>query len=79
MGCSNYIPFYRAEDITKADTDQTKIFRAIYVGGTGDVKVDMEMGGTVTFKAVPVGKTLYGHFKRVYSTGTTATLMVGFY
>lgn len=52
---------------------------AIYVGGgPGDVKADDEYGNTATFKAVPQGTILKGAFKRIYATGTTATLLVAF-
>jgi len=72
------LPIRRAIAITPDnDNDQTVVFREIYVGGAGAVKVDMEVSGTVTFAAVPVGTTLVGNFKRVYSTGTTATLLIG--
>ncbi len=54
--------------------------RGIYVGGAGNVKVDLVTGGTgITFTAVPVGTVLAVQAKRVYATGTTATLMVALY
>jgi hypothetical protein len=51
----------------------------LYVGGTGDVKVDMVGSGTVTFKAVPAGTHLHIQARRVYLTGTTATLIVALF
>jgi hypothetical protein len=50
----------------------------LYVGGTGDVKVDT-LGGSVgiVFKAVPVGTILPIQVTKVYSTGTSATNLVG--
>lgn len=52
----------------------------IYVGGTGDVQVlpaDAGPNGTpVVYKAVPVGFVLPVLVSKVYSTNTTATLMV---
>lgn len=71
-----------AGTITTSDTT-AQTWDAIYVGGQtgssadGDVKVDMEGGGTVTFKSVPVGTTLPVRCTRVYATGTTATNLVG--
>jgi hypothetical protein len=63
-----------------SDTDVTALFpdayaRWLYVGGTGDVKVDLYKSTGITFKAVPAGTTLRGVFTKVYSTanGTTAT------
>lgn len=52
---------------------------ALYVGGAGDVKVDLESGATVTFKAVPVGTTLMIRVRKVYATGTSATNLVALY
>lgn len=60
-------------------TDLARVSRYIYVGGAGDVKVDMGRSGTVTLKAVPVGTMLHMAAKRVYNTGTTATFLIEFY
>ena len=72
---------YDASSITPADgadlPDGPTI--AIYVGGTGDLKVDMLGGTAVTFKAVPVGTVLNIRATRVYATGTTATLLLALY
>ena len=66
-------PAAHAATITPNDsTDLTTSTRALYVGGTGDIKVDMVGGGTVTFSAVPVG-VLSIRVERVHSTSTTAT------
>lgn len=70
----------RAAAITTSDTatsdDPT---RGIYVGGSGNIKVDMVSGGTVTFSAVAAGTILPIQVTRVYATGTTATLLIGLY
>lgn len=65
--------------ITITPSDATLLaIRALYVGGTGNVTVQPLHGaGTVVFSAVPVGTILPIAIKRVLSTGTTATLMVG--
>jgi len=76
-------PATRALAITPSDgADLTWITRAIYVGVSGDVKVDMGDKDTVSgqgvgivFKAVPVG-LLHIRARRVYATGTTATNLV---
>lgn len=58
-------------------TDLTNHSRALWVGGAGDVKVDMVGTGTgVVLSAVPAGTLLPIRAKRVYSTGTNATLIV---
>jgi hypothetical protein len=62
--------------ISKSDTADQQ-FKALYVGGAGDVVVVNFDGSTVTFKAVPVGTILPVAGRRVNSTNTTATLMLG--
>ena len=55
--------------------------RTLYIGGTGNVKVDMAGTGTgITFYSVPVGSFPYAVTK-VYSTanGTTATNITSAY
>ena len=66
-------PGSNAAVVTPNDrTDLTTSTRGLYVGGTGNIKVDMVGGETVTFSAVPVG-VLAIRVKRVHSTSTTAT------
>ncbi len=64
--------------ITTNDSTLFSRTRAIYVGGTGDVKVTMagEGASVVTFKAVPVGTVLMISVVQVFATGTTATNLV---
>lgn len=72
--------YERAFDASAAKsdtTDFTNYTRALYVGGTGDVKIDTVGGDTVTFKTVPAGAVLRIRAKRLYSTGTTATTILG--
>jgi len=59
------------------------ICRKLYIGGPtvatlGTVKVRLLDGSTPTFSAIP-GVILDIQFDMVFSTGTTATLMVGLY
>lgn len=61
------------------DTNLIATTNALYVGGTGAVKVDMAGGGSVTFSAVPAGAVLPVQAVRVYATGTTATNVVALY
>jgi len=69
-------PIVGGEAVTPADgADLANLARALYVGTTGDVKVDTIDGSTITFKFVPVG-ILPVQTKRVYATGTTASNIV---
>jgi len=62
-----------AVDLSSADVTLTPIASALYIGVSGDVKVDMETSGTgIVFKSVPIG-ILRGRFKKVYKSGTGAT------
>ena len=54
----------------------TFIPRAIYVGGTGDVSLEMQGGQIVTFTNVQGGTVLAVRALRVRQTGTTATGIV---
>lgn len=67
-------PAVNAAAVTPSDsTDLTYATRALYIGVTGDVVVNMVgTGATITYKAVPVG-ILPIRVTRVLSTNTTAT------
>lgn len=65
--------------VTPSDTVLNEC-SALYVGGTGDVAVEPARGpvdASVVFKAVPVGTVLPIKVRRIYSTNTTATLIIG--
>lgn len=70
--------YTNAEAVTKHDTNTIRPTVGLYVGGTGDVKVKMAGEGRsiVTFSAVPVGAFLPIAVVQVFSTGTTATLIL---
>lgn len=70
---------YKAADVSVSDSVDIPVTRGLYVGGAGNVKVDMAMGGTVTFNAVAAGTFMPVQVTRVYNTGTTATLMIALY
>lgn len=55
--------------------------RGIYVGGAGDIKVDLvgPVGSGVTFVAVPAGTILPIRAAKVYQAGTTATNLVALF
>jgi hypothetical protein len=70
--------FDRALPITPSDsTDHTFSCKNLYVGGAGSLKVTTFGGDTQTFANVTAGTLLPLHVKRVWSTGTTATNIVG--
>lgn len=76
---ANRVPEH-AVVITPSDSvDLTNTTRSIWVGVAGNIKVDMMGGETaVTYSNVPVGRFV-GAFTRVYSTGTTASSLIGEY
>lgn len=54
--------------------------RAIFVGGAGNLTIDVADGGTnLAFNGLTAGTILPVRTKRVYSTGTTATSLVCLY
>lgn len=59
-------------------TDLSYITRGLYVGGAGDIVLRAEDNSSnVTLVAVPAGSVLPIRVKRVLSTGTSATNLVG--
>jgi len=64
--------------IVPSDTvDVATRFRAIYVGGAGNISVKGGDGTVVSLVGVPVGSVLNVEVLRVNATGTTATNLVG--
>ena len=59
--------------------DLAFVTRAIYVGGTGTLKVDMLGGETITFTALAAGVFHQIRATRIYATGTSATTIIGLY
>lgn len=75
-------PAWDGRSVTPSDSANLPVVnsRALYIGGTGDVKVSfVSGGGTVTFVAVPVGTILPIQVSKVFNTGTTATQIVALY
>lgn len=66
--------------VTPSDVTVLVGARALYVGGAGNLTVEMlnpeSAAATVTFSGVPAGTLLPISVERVLSTGTTATLIV---
>ena len=69
---------YDAKAVTPSDSTDLRPTRALYVGGEGDIQVEMALGSVVTFSAVPVG-ILPIQVVKVYSTSTTATNILALY
>ena len=70
---------YDAEAVTPSDTGDIRPTRGLYIGGDGDLKVDMALGSTVTFSGLLAGTILPVQVVRVYSTDTTATNVLALY
>lgn len=71
-------PAISAFDITPSDdADLEKTTRGLYVGVSGDVKVDMSDGETVTFVGLSAGVAHPICAKKIYDTGTSATDIIG--
>lgn len=71
------LPAVTWDAITPADSDLGKFYRAIYVGGAGDLALRDENDNDVTFVGVPAGTMLAVSPRQVRSTNTTATNIVG--
>jgi hypothetical protein len=66
--------------ITKSDSELfVQPTRALWVGGGGNVAVQMVSGEQVTLSSVITGTLLPVRVNKVLSTGTTATSIIGFY
>lgn len=67
----------RGAVITPNDgADIANVSIAVWIGGAGNLNVDLADGGTVLFSGIPAGTLLPIRAKRVRSTSTTATLIV---
>jgi hypothetical protein len=67
-----------AVTITPSDSVNNLNLLGLYVGTTGSVKVTTAGGDTVTFVGVPAGKDILLNVTRVWSTGTTASNILGY-
>ncbi len=66
----------KAETVTPSNTSNLDNPGSLYVGGTGNIRCDTVGGSSdVTFQNVPVG-FFPVEVKKIYASGTTATLMV---
>jgi hypothetical protein len=86
MGVDNFGTHYStlsdpasdAVAVTPSDTEDLAVYaRSLFIGGDGDINVDMVDGTTVLFTAVKAGSVIPIRVKRVRATSTTATAIVG--
>lgn len=72
-------PADNAASLTPNDsTDLSTVARGVYIGGAGDITVDFVGDGTnITITGLSAGVIYPFRVQRLYSTGTTATDIVG--
>ena len=70
-------PARSASTVLPNDTsDLPHISRALYIGQTGALSVEMVDGDVVTFEGVPAGSMLPIRASKVRATGTTAAAIL---
>lgn len=62
--------------VTPSDSTVLTTTRALFVGGAGDLAVEMASGNALTFAGVTAGSILPVRVTRIKATGTTATNIV---
>jgi hypothetical protein len=67
-----------AVNVTPSDTTVLKLTKRLYIGGAGNIKVQMSSGAQPTF-AVTAGQMIDLNVTKVLATGTTATGIVALY
>lgn len=77
----NAAPAMGAAVVTPNDSTDLTVSptRSLWIGGAGNVNVDMADGTTVLFSGISAGTLLPVQVKRVRATSTTATLIVALY
>lgn len=55
----------------------THVTRALYVGSTGDVRLELVDGSEVTFRAMQAGMMYPLRVRKVFRGGTTADNLIG--
>ena len=80
MTAKTITPIEAGFAVTPHDTNAlSAVTRAIYVGTGGDVKVQTVGGNDLTFSNVADGSLIPIRIDMVYSTGTTASDILGLY
>ncbi len=77
MSDINAITYGNVADVTKSDTDKDPAgpFAGLLVTAVGALKITADGGGVGTFAAVIVGQIIPIATQRVWSTGTSATVL----
>ena len=70
-------PFFSTGAVITPHDSTANVYKALYVGGAGHVKVTTQGGSVILISAVPAGTLLPIAVSLVWSTGTTATLIAG--
>lgn len=78
MALTNAGVAQRAAALTASDTTEINA-KALYIGGAGNVAVQTTGGDTVTFVGMLAGTILPVECRKLMSTNTTATNIVGLY
>lgn len=80
MSADLHSPYVGGAAVTPNDSaDLAELTRAVWVGGTGDLKVTFQDGSTVVLQTVPAGSLLPIRVSRIFASGTTATLIAAIY
>ena len=70
-------PFTRATALTLHDTNLITVpHQGLWVGGAGNLKVTDMAGADVTISGIVAGTLIPMQVKRVWSTGSTASLVL---
>jgi hypothetical protein len=72
MTVARSITWANASSVTPSDTTEIRA-TSLYVGGAGNVAVEMAGGDDVTFSGVVAGTQLFIEVAKIKATGTTAT------
>ena len=65
-----------AIDVSTADQTIIGACRGLYIGSSGDVKVDLVNSSSITFTGALAGTILTIQATKVYNSGTTASSIV---
>ena len=66
-----------AGESLSVSTSVSALTRAVWVGGAGNMRVDLENGSTLTFDGIKAGSLLPIRVTRLRSLSTTATNIIG--